>query len=311
MKKTLLAVVAVLAMTSCSQNEIDGIDNGKQDARKEIKFGYSPVTRATETTTNDFDYFKVYAYKGATYSSTAGDLIIDGKAFEKNGTVWESTDKCYWPATGNLSFFGYNIDDAQYKTESGKPTLTYTIKSTIATQEDLLVSQLLNKEYSTTAISLPFKHALSQVLFTVEGDDANLTYTVEKIEIKQVSSTGTYDYESSAWTTTATLADYTITPTNPVKVTGTTSENFVDADGVAILMPQEVADKTIEVTYSAKYTNGDVGVKVESPATVTLKGSWTNGKKTTYKLVLSAAQIKLAGTANEAWGDDGITNNTK
>lgn len=308
MKKTLLAVVAVLAMTSCSQNEIDGIDNGKQDARKEIKFGYSPVTRATETTTSNFNHFKVYAYKGATYSSTAGDLIIDGKAFNKNGNAWESTDKCYWPETGNLSFFGYNIDDAQYKTESGKPTLTYTIANTIKTQKDLLVSKHLDQAYSTTAISLPFKHALSQVLFTVEGDDADLTYIVEKIEIKQVNSIGTYDYESSAWTTTTTPADYTITPANAVEVTGTAPENFVDADGVAILMPQDVTDKTIEVTYSAKYTNG-TGVKVESPATVTLKGSWTNGKKTTYKLVLSAAQIKLAGTEDTVWGDD--TGNTK
>lgn len=310
MKKTLLAVVAVLAMTSCSQNEIDGIDNGKQDARKEIKFGYSPVTRATETTTDNFNYFEVYAYKGATYSSTAGDLIIDGGIFNKT-TDWESTKKFYWPETGNLSFFGYNLNDAQYNTDSGKPTLTYTIESTIKAQKDLLVSKHLDQAYSTTAISLPFKHALSQVLFTVEGDDADLTYTVEKIEIKQVSSTGTYDYENSAWTTTATLANYTITPANAVEVTGTAPESFVDADGVAILMPQDVTNKTIEVTYSAQYTSSGTGVKVESPATVTLKGSWTNGKKTTYKLVLSAAQIKLAGTENEAWGDDNNADNTK
>lgn len=309
MKKILLAAVATLAMVSCSQNEIDGIDNGKQDGRKEIKFGYSPVTRSTEITTNNFNHFIVYAYAGADYSSTAGNLIIDKGEFDK-ATDWTSTKKYYWPETGNLSFLGYNLDDAKYKTDGAYPTLEYTIKSTIATQEDLLVSKEVNKAYSNSAISLPFKHALSQVLFTVEGDDADLTYTVEKIEINQVNSVGTYDYQTTTWTATSTPADYTITPSANVEVAGTAVESFADASGVAILMPQDVTDKTIKITYSAKHTGG-AAVKVESPATVTLKGSWTPGKRTTYKLVLSAAQIKLAGTEETAWGDDGESNNQK
>lgn len=309
MKKILLAAVATLAMVSCSQNEIDGIDNGKQDGRKEIKFGYSPVTRSTEITTSNFNHFIVYAYAGADYSSTAGNLIIDKGEFDK-ATDWTSTKKYYWPETGNLSFLGYNLDDAKYKTDGAYPTLEYTIKSTIATQEDLLVSKEVNKAYSNSAISLPFKHALSQVLFTVEGDDADLTYTVEKIEINQVNSVGTYDYQTTTWTATSTPADYTITPSANVEVAGTAVESFADASGVAILMPQDVTDKTIKITYSAKHTGG-AAVKVESPATVTLKGSWTPGKRTTYKLVLSAAQIKLAGAEETAWGDDGESNNQK
>lgn len=308
MKKILLAAVATLAMVSCSQNEIDGIDNGKQDGRKEIKFGYSPVTRSTEITTSNFNHFIVYAYAGADYSSTAGNLIIDKGEFDKKPD-WTSTKKYYWPETGNLSFLGYNLDDARYKTDGAYPTLEYAIKSTIAAQEDLLVSKHLNQAYSNSDISLPFKHALSQVLFTVEGDDANLTYTVENIKINQVDSVGTYNYNSAEWTATNKPADYTITPSANVEVAGTTPQPFADANGVAILMPQDVTDKTINITYSAKYTSGGAAVKVESPATVTLKGSWTSGKRTTYKLVLSAAQIKLAGAEETAWGEDGVTDN--
>lgn len=308
MKKILLAAVATLAMVSCSQNEIDGIDNGKQDGRKEIKFGYSPVTRSTEITTSNFNHFIVYAYAGADYSSTAGNLIIDKGEFDKKPD-WTSTKKYYWPETGNLSFLGYNLDDARYKTDGAYPTLEYAIKSTIAAQEDLLVSKHLNQAYSNSDISLPFKHALSQVLFTVEGDDADLTYTVENIKINQVDSVGTYNYNSAEWTATNKPADYTITPSANVEVAGTTPQPFADANGVAILMPQDVTDKTINITYSAKYTSGGAAVKVESPATVTLKGSWTSGKRTTYKLVLSAAQIKLAGAEETAWGEDGVTDN--
>lgn len=306
MKKILLAAVATLAMVSCSQNEIDGIDNGKQDGRKEIKFGYSPVTRSTEITTDNFNHFIVYAYAGADYS-IAANLIINKGEFKKV-TDWTSTQKYYWPETGNLSFLGYNLDDAIYKTDGAYPTLEYTIKSAIAAQEDLLVSRHLDQEYSSSDISLPFQHALSQVLFTVEGDDADLTYTVEKIEINQVNSVGTYDYQTTEWTATSTPEDYTITPNANVEVVGKTVQTFADASGVAILMPQDVTGKTIKITYSAKHTDG-AAVKVESPATVTLKGSWIPGKRTTYKLVLSAAQIKLAGTAETAWGEDGVTDN--
>lgn len=312
MKKTLLAVVAALAMVSCSQNEIDGIDNGKQDGRKEIKFGYSPVTRSTVIETSSFRTFYTNAYAGDDYTASAQQIIAAGEFNSSDGTNWISKEnkKYYWPATGKVSFFGYNLADAIYKTDAGYPTLDYTIESTISAQKDLLVSKLLAQAYTQDAISLPFTHALSQVLFTVEGEDASLTYTVESIKVNQVNSKGTYNY-TSGWSAQSVLADYTITPTANVEVKGKATQAFTDADGVAILMPQDVTDKTIQITYSASYTDGGTAVKVESPATVTLKGSWTPGKKTTYKLVLSAADIKLGGTEETAWGDDGVTDNQK
>lgn len=79
MKKILFAALAALAITSCSQNEMDGIDNG-QKGKAEIRFGYTPVTRATVTTTNSLGNFTVNAYssEGATYSTDALDVISNG-----------------------------------------------------------------------------------------------------------------------------------------------------------------------------------------------------------------------------------------
>ena len=39
MKKILFAALAALAITSCSQNEIDGIDNGTPKSKNEIVQG--------------------------------------------------------------------------------------------------------------------------------------------------------------------------------------------------------------------------------------------------------------------------------
>lgn len=311
MKKILLAAVAALAMVSCSQNEIDGIDNGKQDGRAEIKFGYTPVTRSTVINTDDFNRFNVRAYAGDDYSTSADEIISNG-TFSKNEGVWSEVNskKYYWPATGNVSFFGYNLDEASYKTDGGYPTIDYEIAATIQNQKDLLVSKHLKQAYTSSEISLPFTHALSQVLFTVEGEDADLTYTVESITINNVNSSNTYNY-NTGWGTATKPASYTLTPSADVVVTGTTSTTFTDANGVAILMPQDLTDKTISITYTAKKTAGDTSVKVDSPAEVTLKGTWEPGKKTTYKLVLSASQIKLAGAEQTAWAEDGTTDNTK
>ena len=84
MKKILFAAVAALAITSCSQNEMDGIDNG-QKGKAEIRFGYTPVTRATVTTTNSLGNFTVNAYSsdGATYSTDAFKRLLYKKKWRR------------------------------------------------------------------------------------------------------------------------------------------------------------------------------------------------------------------------------------
>ena len=72
-----------------------------------------------------------------------------------------------------MHFFGYDTTSSEAtftKETAGYPTLKYTIATDITSQHDLLVAKLENQEYSTTnAVSLPFKHALTQVLFNLKG----------------------------------------------------------------------------------------------------------------------------------------------
>ena len=60
MKKILFAALAALAITSCSQNEIDGIDNGTPKSKNEI--GVNTIvkksSRATVTSNSSFTSFK-------------------------------------------------------------------------------------------------------------------------------------------------------------------------------------------------------------------------------------------------------------
>lgn len=307
MKKILLAAVATLAMVSCSQNEIDGIDNGKQDGRKEIKFGYSPVTRSTVLNTANFKHFIINAYAGVDGStdfapSDAQIIIANGGFSENNGWTADDDKKYYWPVSEYAHFFGHNsvLQDAAVYDATTYPSITYTVAETIKDQEDLLVAKSIRTK-KVESLTLNFKHALSQVAFKLKGDDSDLTYTVSKITIKNVCNKNTYDYNTESWKTAEGTATYDLIPASNVEVKGKTETDFVDKDGIAILMPQSVTNKEIEITYTAKYTTGNAGVAVNSPATVKLDGTWTQGIKTTYTLELSAAKIDVTGTADTDW----------
>lgn len=322
MKKILLAAVAALAMVSCSQNEIDGIDNGKQDGRAEIKFSYTPVTRATVITSTTLGNFTVNAYANEkeTYDADASSIIGQGY-FEReknedgsNADTWSSTNKYYWPSNKNVHFFGYDVKSTEAtftKESTGYPTLKYTVPTIVASQHDLLVAKSEKQTYTpNSTVTLQFKHALTQVLFSLKGDDANVTYTVKSVTIKGVNKEGTYNYGTETWTPGSAIetTGYTATPTTSVAVSGTTATNLgTDNNTIFMLMPQTIpSGAKIAVTYSAKITLDGTETEIHSdsaPVEVDLAGEWTKGTKITYTLVLSGDKIKIGGTitADDDW----------
>lgn len=329
MKKSLFAVMAALAMASCSQNVIDEIDNGGQKGKAEIHFGYSPVGRATVMVTDNFEHFKVSAYTHteATYaSSTTTDELIPNTQFnyDKTKSVWGAANDAvfYWPTSDYVTFFGYSPESITgYSKAVGKaPTFTYTVKSDIASQEDVLVTQATKSAATdrNSAVSLKFDHALTQVYFKLIGEDADLSYEVNSIAIKGLKDEGTYTY-GTGWdaSSDATTKDYTIT-LSPAKTFNGVADptNAQNADFTAltandqlmILMPQDLTSVTVEVTYSAK--KGSVEVhSADKAISKTLTGTWSSGDKIAYKLVLSGDKMEITGEVETTWTEkDGTLN---
>lgn len=324
MKKSLLAVMAALAMAGCSQNEINEIDNGSQKGKAEIQFGYSPVGRAEVMITDNFDQFKVSAYThtDAIYAAnvvTTG--LIPGSQFDKKTvdgkTVWKESngDTFYWPTSGYVTFFGYSpaAITSYTKADNAAPTLSYTVKDEIASQEDVLVvketKSAVNDRDNT--VSLKFEHALTQVYFKLIGEDTELSYEVTSIAIKRLKNEGTYTYGSNSWDTSSatTTKDYTITLStdntfsgvaDPTKATEEQYKELTANDQLMILMPQTLTGVTIEVMYKAK--KGSVEVHSNTTAvSKELTGTWNPGNKMVYTLVLSGDKIKIAGEVGTDW----------
>lgn len=301
MKKIMLAAIAALAITGCSQSE----EFESMGQESEINFN-TAVTRATVLTTTGFKAFEAYGYahsgSEAFSANTSGTEILKG-SFTYDNTAWAEKDgnKFYWPVADKVAFFAYSpaVGAGKYvKAETGFPTVEYTVNSDIAQQADFVVAQEANKG-KAESVALSFKHALTQVIFKLKGDDNTLTYKVTGVKLKNILPTGVYSYEKNSWVASGTATDYTLTIPANFAVNGATAQLLNAADQLLILMPQTLTNATVEVDYSVEKSGVPLLNATKKSANIT--GTWGTGEKYVYSLTLSGGEeIKLTGTVDDS-----------
>lgn len=278
------ATLTVAGMTSCSNDdEIAGA--GAQGSQAKSAIGYNvghdnPIkagTRGTATTAgnmlsriNDFQVLGYYSdgsgkYVGAAATPAAG-IVIDG-----DGTgVWDyhtASELQYWPS-GNLDFQAITPSaDASFAlantVSEGHPRLVanVTVPTAVADQKDIMFASAtgVNNAASGEAVSLTFKHALSQVVFAGKVANPTITAVVDEISICNIHNTGTVGYREALATLSA-------------EATGSAASNFSvglieGADAAAT-----VAARTMNTTDAKNLTNGN-GALMMIPQTQT---AWTH-----------------------------------
>lgn len=319
MKKILLAVTAALAITGCSQNE--EFDNAAQNAEIGFNTIVSKATRASELKTEGLKTnggFKVFAYNTGENDMAAASVLSSPAFMDDVLVSWNtSTSKWtmapagpyYWPIDEKLQFFSYSpVANVTYNkpngTDAGYPSFSYTVPST---QEDLVVAYVndATKENATAgALTLPFKHILTQVNFKLKGKDADYTYKVTAITLSGINSAGTFTYAKPITTPTSSLGSWA-NSTTPAEYTYevATYDDFTSAADLTIatgsnglmLMPQTLgADAKVEISYSTVY-----GGKIVFKGTkaVSLKDIvWNAGDKILYTLSLPGGAEEVTFT---------------
>ena len=221
MKKSLLfAALAVVAMASCTKNELKVPSTGS-DAVISFQPVVANATKADYITnssiapigsTSDFK-FTVYAWytdnvkmTASTTTATATkymDAVEVSYQSRHNDSTdgqggWSPETKYYWPKNGYLSFDAYApsaaSSDGTFSSvvEDGLQIADYTVKD-LNQQYDLLYSKrTLNKKNSTEGatndtydgVDIAFKHALAAIEVTAKTD---ADYGTDAIKLNKVS----------------------------------------------------------------------------------------------------------------------------
>ncbi|MDO4165316.1 MAG: fimbrillin family protein [Bacteroides sp.] len=201
-KLYLLALSAMALVTGCTNDETtEVIDNSAA-----IKFSAvaNSSTRGTATTTSSIDAFKTYAYYDDGASSSTS-VFMDGITVSKVDNKWSTASTYFWPESGSLDF--YSISPTAYSITKGESAYTidaFTVASEVDNQVDLLYAVNLGEtkaNHESSAVSINFRHALSQIVFAAKNTNSNLKVEIASVSVVNVQNGGTYTYPTAATTT--------------------------------------------------------------------------------------------------------------
>ena len=175
-------------------------------------------TRATATTTGTIDEFTVW---GFTTENGENKTLMDTLAVTKTGETWGYTGTIYWPANP-VDFYSVSPTPVSGKVSDGTVSIAnnaqtisdFTANTDQSKQVDLLYA--VNKgekkaDHTASAVSINFRHALSQIVFRAKNTNENLTVTIRGVKVGNIKKTGDFTYPTSSTTTQNTSETGTIT----------------------------------------------------------------------------------------------------
>lgn len=301
MKKVLLAAVAALAITSCTQNE----EIESQGVNNEIKVGtvVKKSNRAADLTNTTFNEFKLSSFIVAAdqdYTTTGlGDAYMNGITYTGGQGKWATTDGgiYYWPEGKNVQFFGwYPIDMALAKEATGYPTLAASIGATYDVQKDIVVAATSVAKSGDGKVNLAFKHILTKINFSYKPE-VGYTYTITDLKITKVKGgNATYTFAADAANGTWSVGNADAEYAYPV-FQGTTEVDGYYAldstDGSLMLLPQTLSGAEIVVSYTVTGAAGYTYTATDKAIAITGGLTWGIGKSVRYKLSLPAGDTKI------------------
>ena len=221
MKKILLALCAVAALASCTNNEVVNLD---QEA---ITFDGAFVDNATKAAnTDDGDGFtitsdNITSVGGGTFDVWAntkhGSNIVpilekEAVTYHNSGWGYAEASTQYWIPGNTYNFVAVKNGTVTELVNGLPETITYNWHFNAADYlygQDLIYAEVKNVEGQTSGnnpVSFSFNHLLSKVYFTVdltEMSQANENYAyMISVSFTNVSESGSYKVSTDTWTVT-------------------------------------------------------------------------------------------------------------
>ena len=263
MKKLFIAIMAVAAAVSCSQELT--VDAPKGAA---IAFDNAFVENATRAADIDAEGIKAVGFGVTGYIvNTAGD---QGKIFNNQEVAWNGSAYAYSPAqywtAGNTYTFAALVPytGAQWTyaaTDAFNGEISFN-NALAAANQDLLYSyhsETMPESIVSTpaAVEFTFNHILSRVKFSFKngfGEGENITLKVKDVVVTNVHSNGTVAVENGA------VQDWTVGESTFNRAFGNAGENIlaVGAKGTTEHFYFIPADATYNLTFVVELYQANV-----------------------------------------------------
>ena len=254
--------------------------------------GGAAATRGVPVTSLEtYDSFHVQAH--CTDNGTpVSQFYMDDNATKSDGTVWSTSQVCYWPGENRtLQFFAWAPANAAFTATPGSPestTFEYEVPALAADQKDIVVATtdpyVGNYEQQ---VPLTFKHILTAVKF--ETGSQMQPGTIKSVALKGVKKSGTYtafptgNTGEGTWTLNDATADYTQELNKTTTGAETDGTAVTTKEGTFMMLPQTLPDGAeVEVVFQ----DGTSGQ--ERTMSASIAGTqWPQGKTVTYKLSIT------------------------
>lgn len=344
-KYLLLASVAALAFTSCSDQSTEFV--GDEAAQKAREISFAPVVKPTTRAAVDGTGFPTTsAMQVAAWDATNHRDFFTATTFTKDATTWKGGK--YWPlSAAYINFLAYtgfngNAADATDETSgatwditSGSPSakasgVTLVMDDNSGNQKDLMYAIGKGEVTQTgtpantlgfpTNVPMTFKHAQAWVRFMADAYDATSggKVTLNSITLNGAKYNGTftvthsnYDATSSqnvtgAWSALGSTADVAVPNWTPAAVAyDGVGDGVVVGDGL-LIVPDDNNTTADWTSFTIAYTlDGNAYTYTYTPATAAA-ANVDQAKKYTFKINFHLHEIEILPDVTD-WVEGGPT----
>lgn len=328
-KYLLLASVAALAFTSCSDQSTEFV--GDEAAQKAREISFAPVAKPTTRAAVDGTAFTPTTIKVAAYDVTKNREFFGATDFTNSAGDGTGTWKGgkYWPlSAAYINFLAYSE-----LTATATPTLTWGATSTTATwalvmtdnkteQKDLMYA-IGNGEVTQTsnalsfngdaAVSMTFKHAQSWISFYADAYDATSgdKVTLNSITLNGAKYNGTYtitftNYNASsspsvtgAWSALGSTQDVAVPNWTAAAIAYDGTGNGVEVGDGLMIVPDDDPSTDDFTSFTIAYTlDSKAYTYTYTPASLNVD----QAKHYIYNINFHLHEIEIAASVTD-WAD--------